>query len=111
MNTWDAVKLYGMLGLAFGASGCATPRHGTNDTPRDVIYTDTMRVAHVRYTPDGDYINMELIKNGRATEKYTEIIAAPESETTFFGDTILIHHTNTTNKAINISALRRMRQK
>lgn len=111
MNTWDAVKLYGMLGLAFGASGCATPRHGTNDTPRNVIYTDTMRVAHVRYTPDGDYINMELIKNGHATEKYTEMIAAPESETTFFGDTILIHHTNTTNKAINISALRRTRQK
>ena len=70
-----------------------------------------MRVARVRYTPNGDYINMELIKNGRATEKYTEIIAAPESETTFFGDTILINHTNTTNKAINISALRRTRQR
>ena len=111
MNAWNTIKLYGILGLAFGASGCATPRHCTNDTPRDVIYTDTMRVAHVRYTPDGDYVNMELIRNGHATEKYTEMIVAPESETTFFGDTILIQHTNTTNKAINISALRRTRQK
>lgn len=111
MNTWDAVKLYGMLGLAFGASGCATPRHGTNDTPRDVIYTDTMRVAHVRYTPDGDYINMELIKNGRATEKYTEMIAAPESETTFFGDTILIHHKNKSAEIMNISRRHKIRQK
>ncbi|MGN0916679.1 MAG: hypothetical protein ACI4NZ_00520 [Candidatus Enterousia sp.] len=108
MNTWDAVKLYGMLGLAFG---CASPRNGAGMNAQNILYTDTMRVAHVRYTPDGDYINMELIKNGRATEKYTEIIAAPESETTFFGDTILINHTNTTNKAINISALRRTRQR
>lgn len=111
MKTWDAVKLYGILGLTFGmTAGCASSRHGTDHTaPRGTIYTDTMRVAHVRYTPERDYINLELIENGRATERYTEITVSPKSPTTFFGDTVLIHHKEKSDKIINISAARRSR--
>ena len=113
MKTWDAVKLYGILGLTFGmTAGCASSRHGTDrDAPRGTTYTDTMRVAHVRYTPECDYVNLELIENGRATEQYTEITTSPKSPTTFFGDTVLIHHKAKSDKIINISAQRRIRQK
>lgn len=113
MKTLDAIKLYGILGLTFGmTAGCASSRHSAGNTaPRGTIYTDTMRVAHVRYTPERDYINLELIENGRPTEQYTEITASPKSPLTFFGDTVLIHYTEKSDKIINISAGRRIRQK
>ncbi|MDE6250263.1 MAG: hypothetical protein K2M34_01345 [Alphaproteobacteria bacterium] len=113
MKTWDAIKLYAILGLTFGmTAGCASSRHGTNNTaPRGTIYTDTMRVAHVRYTPERDYVNLELIENGHPTEQYTEITASQKSPTTFFGDTVLIHHKAKSDKIINISAQRRTHQR
>ncbi len=112
MKTWNAVKLYGIMGLSLGAASACASSHGTTkNNDSKIISTDTLRVAHVRYTPERDYINLELIKNGQPTEEYTEITAAPESETTFFGDTVLIHHGNNFQKIINISAQRRARQK
>ncbi|MCM1294357.1 MAG: hypothetical protein NC311_02240 [Muribaculaceae bacterium] len=111
MKYRNIIKLSGAFGIILvGAMSCASSRDGTTND-KQIISTDTLRVAHVRYIPERDYINMEFIKNGEPAEQYTETTAAPESETTFFGDTILVQHKRTGTNLINISATRRMRQR
>lgn len=112
MTIKDSIKLYAMFGLGLaGTMSCASSRNLTTNDKSAITSTDTLRVAHVRYTPERDYINMEFIKNGAPTEIYTETTVAPESETTFFGDTILMQHKRIGTNLINISAQRRIKQK